>query len=286
MSFFDSKQEVLKLELTPYGRAMLSNGTLKPKYYSFHDDDILYDISYASGSESQNYSFTRILEETPYSKPQGRIKSVNSSVTNLKLKNDLTDNNLFLTALGNSSINSDYKPAWNLNVLNGKINSFSSSYDKTNLGSVQIPQINLKDVTFNLTVKTANEQKSSLDFVFPDKTAIAVERDYFLIDLKEINVDDKDDNFEFEIFEVQSSGSKEFLNKIEFPVEAKTVVNNILLDNPEITLTDEERERLKLILADNYFSILVDQEIDLGERKEVQPAGREITAKPPFGEDC
>ena len=35
MSFFDDKQEVLKIELTPYGKNLLANGKLKPVFYSF-----------------------------------------------------------------------------------------------------------------------------------------------------------------------------------------------------------------------------------------------------------
>ena len=292
MSFFDSKQEVIKLELTPYGRSLLSKGKFSPKYYSFHDDDIIYDVLYASASaELQSSASARILDQTLYSKPQARIKSVNSTILNSKEKDDLTDNNFILTALGNSSVNSDYKPAWDVRILKGEINSFSSSYNKTNLNTVEIPQINLKDVMYSLVVKTANEEKSSLDFIFPDNTAITVERGFLLIDLKEKNVDDELENFEFEIFEVQSTGSKEFLNKIEFPVQPKIINNNILLDEPEVIITDAERDRINLVLADNYFSILVDQEIDLesllGEKaKQVTATTREIITKPPFGEDC
>jgi hypothetical protein len=57
MTFFDKKQDVLKIELTPYGRSLLSNGKLMPKYYAFFDDDIIYDIDYVAGpkpSSNQN----------------------------------------------------------------------------------------------------------------------------------------------------------------------------------------------------------------------------------------
>ena len=49
MTFFDKKQDVLKIELTPYGRSLLSNGKLMPKYYAFFDDDIVYDITTTGG---------------------------------------------------------------------------------------------------------------------------------------------------------------------------------------------------------------------------------------------
>ena len=33
MTFFDQKTEVISLELTPYGRYLLAEGKLMPKYY-------------------------------------------------------------------------------------------------------------------------------------------------------------------------------------------------------------------------------------------------------------
>ena len=78
MGFFDRKEEVIDIELTQYGKHLLSLGKFKPDQYAFFDDDILYDIKYSpSGSdtpfdsknkndveESQNISESRI-KETP-----------------------------------------------------------------------------------------------------------------------------------------------------------------------------------------------------------------------------
>ena len=41
MSFFDDKQEILKVEMTTYGRFLLSRGKFKPAYYAFFDDDVI-----------------------------------------------------------------------------------------------------------------------------------------------------------------------------------------------------------------------------------------------------
>jgi len=43
MVFFNTKEEVIDIELTPYGKHLLSQGKWKPVYYEFYDDDILYD---------------------------------------------------------------------------------------------------------------------------------------------------------------------------------------------------------------------------------------------------
>jgi hypothetical protein len=45
MTFFNNKTDVMNIDLTPYGRYLLSIGKLKPKFYDFVDDDILYDGS-------------------------------------------------------------------------------------------------------------------------------------------------------------------------------------------------------------------------------------------------
>ncbi len=76
MEFFNDKEEVIHFELTGYGRHLLSLGKLKPQYYAFYDDDILYDISHQldsagnSVTEAQGEIKKRILEETPYLKAQ------------------------------------------------------------------------------------------------------------------------------------------------------------------------------------------------------------------------
>ena len=45
MEFFDSKEEVIDLQLTQFGRHLLSKGKFKPVYYSFFDDDVQTTIS-------------------------------------------------------------------------------------------------------------------------------------------------------------------------------------------------------------------------------------------------
>ena len=51
MIFYDRKEEVLEIKLTPYGRYLLSLGELEPVYYSFFDDDVLYDKKHLIGKE-------------------------------------------------------------------------------------------------------------------------------------------------------------------------------------------------------------------------------------------
>lgn len=78
MKYFNPTEDVLDLQLTPHGKTLFALGKLNPKYYSFSDEDIIYDVKAAGTSleEEQNSSNTRILEETPYVKPNPRKVSV------------------------------------------------------------------------------------------------------------------------------------------------------------------------------------------------------------------
>ena len=72
MEFFDKKEDVMEVALTPYGRYKLSRGQLNPTFYAFYDDDVIYDNQHANaGSDSlpfvelQNDIEGRIQEDTP-----------------------------------------------------------------------------------------------------------------------------------------------------------------------------------------------------------------------------
>ena len=69
MKFLNKKEQVLDTVLTPYGEYLLSSGRFKPEYYSFFDDNILYESQYGRPNETppreQNSIEPRIQEETP-----------------------------------------------------------------------------------------------------------------------------------------------------------------------------------------------------------------------------
>ena len=43
MEFFNKKQDVIDIQITPFGRHLMSKGVFNPAFYSFHDDNILYN---------------------------------------------------------------------------------------------------------------------------------------------------------------------------------------------------------------------------------------------------
>ena len=73
MEYFNKKEDVLDIELTPFGELLLSQGEFKPEYYAFYDDGILYDADYAGVSEIQNEAKKRI-KETPRLKTQYQFR--------------------------------------------------------------------------------------------------------------------------------------------------------------------------------------------------------------------
>ena len=70
MEFFNKKEEVIDLQLTQYGKHLLSMGRFKPVYYAFYDDGILYDSEYGGFTEAQNEAKNRIQNNTPNLKTQ------------------------------------------------------------------------------------------------------------------------------------------------------------------------------------------------------------------------
>ena len=84
MKFLNKKEQVLDTLLTPYGERLLAEGKLKPEYYAFFDDNILYEQKYANTSNvtltSQNFIEPRIQEDTPQLETQVVFSDRNSWV--------------------------------------------------------------------------------------------------------------------------------------------------------------------------------------------------------------
>ena len=73
MTFFNRQEEVIDLELTAYGKLLFARGQFKPTFYTFLDDDIIYDKQYqtipydpisvaGADQEEQNEAEDRIKE--------------------------------------------------------------------------------------------------------------------------------------------------------------------------------------------------------------------------------
>ena len=52
MKFLNKKEQVLDTLLTPHGEKLLADGLLKPEYYAFFDDNVLYESLYTDSSNT------------------------------------------------------------------------------------------------------------------------------------------------------------------------------------------------------------------------------------------
>lgn len=373
MGFFDRKEEVIEIQLTQFGKHLLSIGKFKPDQYAFFDDDVLYDIKHsATGSatdnnfnskerthisEKQNISESRI-KETPRIKTQYNFTDLENrrgtsqsdyqtdcgpiippqelvdklaltwwnaplpssgeviildtnelQTTNLKdlvegnneeqLAQDLNNlirlthqtNNFniyskassianclyqkrlsdtkyypYIAPLGNSSLSSDYAPAWSVKFLNGDLLS-EDPYDSvvflsgTNYPDMKIPQLETRvqydtyvakknlDGTYknNYLVNDVGFSGQLESAEFKDKTTIQVKSDYLMLEIDELNTDFIKENFEIEVFKV----------------EEKTENNNISRELTQLYFYDPVvEEDIRTYHVEYYFDLFVDEEIE------------------------
>lgn len=303
MSFFDSKQELLNVELTPYGRHLLSKGKFKPVYYAFFDDDVIYDGAYIGITESKNDIETRIIHNTPINKPQYNFSSLEEvlktntyiiqSETEMNkrlVEQDAADKNYALSLpLGKSSYNSIYAPAWNINFISGTINDFSAYIDNTSglkntLQPFQkIPQITIKninlvkersiDAPLNIDNQEINEQSRFVTVEQLIDTSIFhyYKPKYILLDVLEENVDDLKQNFDIEMFIEEE---KEVLQygvgrvKTKFWRELSFFKNPVFVENNILLdnakyIDESLRQNPTKDNVELYYDITVDNEIEL-----------------------
>ena len=84
--FFDKKEDVMDIQLTQYGKHLLSMGKFKPVYYAFYDQDVVYDGRYGPGRETQNEAQHRIKNLTSHTKAQYVFRGIETSVNELNKK--------------------------------------------------------------------------------------------------------------------------------------------------------------------------------------------------------
>ena len=83
MRFFNTDEEVIDFQLTLFGKQLLSKGKLKPTYYAFFDDDVVYDPKYMNIDQTQNNIQGRILDETPRPRTQSIYEGVETNIKKL-----------------------------------------------------------------------------------------------------------------------------------------------------------------------------------------------------------
>ena len=274
MQFFNSKEDVIDLKLTMHGRYLLSQGKFKPVYYSFYDDNILYDAARVSGSaispnegivgslEIQNNIQKRITEETPYLKAQHNFSSREIRNEDPRQLTEREKNYTLESPLGTVDINSFRSPAWEISFLHNSSSAYTTAFQNSSKHQiVQIPQIET-DIMYKTAVgfdsppkdlPTGFEEDPELSTtVFVDGTYIAIDPEYLLLNVEEKNSIYMNQNYDIEIYESGSNGWE----KLDFVKRQNNIIDGILVDNPPRT-----EVKLDTSYAEYYFDVLVDDEI-------------------------
>lgn len=287
MTFMNKKEQVIDLQLTQYGKHLLSKGTMRPVYYAFFDNNIIYDSQYAGITEEPREVQGRI-QITPQSETQyaftsleRQVKELNELIRDNKVKINEEDFQNYQVKeyalplpLGSSALSSSKAPSWNMNFLKGEFVSANSSIVDA-LPVIKIPQINVEPITYETQVKRYEEGQDigELSELFDDGFYLSIEEDYVLFSLDEKNTEVVNDNFTIEVFiteEVDEQGNvvkkedigtvptKEQLTPLSFVRKKKNIENNILIeDSVNRTIPEVDPSYVEY-----WFEVRTDSEID------------------------
>ena len=189
MTFFNKKEDVLEIELTQYGKQLLSKGNFEPYYYAFYDEDIIYDNQFA-GMINETGSGQNAIEKRIKDVPRTRTQHVytgieteiqknnmlirtgehidegkavfvgkkNPNIKEFEVKNDRNFSSY--NSLGNSSLSSDFIPSWSLMMYKGQITG-SLPYLTSSTSAVpkRIPQVDI-NLEYVISIQTEEETKA------------------------------------------------------------------------------------------------------------------------------
>jgi hypothetical protein len=269
MTFFNKKEDVIKIELTPYGRRLLSKGTLAPVYYTFLDDNILYSTEHSGIPENGISAKDRILKETPYLKPQTNYKGVESSINSLasKLSDNFSDDNLIPErieklqhTLGKAPMGNKETSEISATFLHGEVSSSTLVYSGSGVSPVNIPQLECP-IENTLKVKFV-DQVFDYDIINIKKTDgsyVEMKEGELLILLKDTEGFNTTDNFSIEVFEYETQDSS-VLIPMKMEKEKNKIVDDILIDDSGETILYEDN-----VYANEYFTIIFDEDINKGK---------------------
>lgn len=276
MGFKNQKEEVIEIEMTSYGKQLLSRGRFKPVYYVFFDDDIIYDTRYAGQEEEQNYTQTRILEETPRTRNQIHFSSVEREVKEQieevrTYKGDMKEafqasrqkDYSLISSLGNASLSTDYAPSWDVTLYGTVFESQEVAKITGDERTLFIPQMNLQDPTYTTKIIEIEDPNIAYENSYDNNTAILVEHGDFIVEVDEIHTDSLRENYDIEVFIVEDTVEEgknvENLTQLMFIKDIRdNVVDGILTDNMRFRAEPEIDEKC----VEYYLSIDIDNDID------------------------
>ena len=277
--FINKKEQVFDLQLTTYGRKMLSVSSFKPTYYAFFDDNVVYDGDYIGlNDEKQNEINTRIKDDTQYIETltlfedlektvlQNRGNAVNYfSLNNMQDKFEPAEDMYRYDAIiGDANLDGDTQsaPAWKVVALQSEITASST---RDNINDTNIPQV---DITANYILRTRDavvivnpEQVADViqsTAVFGDNKQIVLEATDPLVYAEEVNTLLLNDNFEIEIFEVPTEQSSR-VNRKYFKKTIPQIKDGLMLTAKKQMTPVQD---LTTASVEYYFDVLTDHQVD------------------------
>lgn len=272
MSFFNNKEEVLDIRLTPFGKRKIIEGKFNPVYYSAFDDDIVYDTLSYNVASNQNDIEERILNNSLYLKNQTFFSS---SSTN---PNEVADfSNYFGFSLADTDDSNEYLPAFEISFLEGEIDNVNLQDDNrhSKFGSEYIPQINLReqyiDIVIDRKTKIEDLKENQLSYFgkTKDGSHVWLQIRNYIFNITEHNVELFNKNFDVEVIKIEDDVAEK-LNYDNFVgTEDGIIENGLLLDTPGgvsvPTFLDFEQDGLEFTRKDlsnisSYFDFYLDRE--------------------------
>ena len=297
--FLDKKERVMDLQLTSYGKHLLSTGKFKPVYYSFYDDNIIYDGDYINNNESQNSAHTRIKEETPYLESLVLFDDIDNRMQKIPRVDDTglgiisidtvplesekprLDNFRYNNPIGDAFLDGEkpnLAPSWKLVSLQNNITSSTRLQTTATAVPFQIPQINISasyskrivDLGDISIVPDSILETQIQTSVFDDNKIIQLVLDDPIIYLEEVNTELLNDNFDIEVFEIDKSSENVTLTRKYFENKQEQIVNGTMVSpNPTIDQSQSDGEeppnndvQFDKNAVEYYFTILKDGNTD------------------------
>ncbi len=244
MATFFTAGEQIEFTFTSYGKKMLSQGKFSPKYYSFHDDSVLY----SSGSETSKQSVERILQNTSY------LKNIHLSGSNIYTESD---------PLGSSAKGVEYNSPWKVDFNNTKVKSVAIE-DRLSIELDVKHRIVEKDIgDINEAVSPDGLQSLSAFYSSPTGQGTYWEfiPDDIVIEFSERNADAEGSLYELEIYKIE--GDREILLR-QMPIfsEQSRIVDGFLIEGK----VDEFLQRQYNLISnklEDHFIVQIDENIDM-----------------------
>ena len=244
MATFFTAGEQIEFTFTSYGKKMLSQGKFSPKYYSFHDDSVLY----SSGSETSKQSVERILQSTSY------LKNIHLSGSNIYTESD---------PLGSSAKGVEYNSPWKINFNNTKVESISTE-DRLSIELDVKHRIIEKDIG-DITEAVSPDGLQSLNAFYSNPTEQGTYWEFIpddiVIEFSERNADAEGSLYELEIYKIE--GDREILLR-QMPMfsEQSRIVDGFLVEGK----VDEFLQRQYNLVSnklEDHFIVQIDENIDM-----------------------